>query len=168
MTNKISWLAIIISISSTVMAADYSALIMPNTMLTPGMINPNATVELLCNSTGANPDKSSGTKVRKVSKATELQVYNKYQLIDHVGYCAQSPRGCEIDHLVSLELGGSNNSSNLWPQSYGGMWNAVQKDTLEDKLGKLVCKGTISLSDAQSAISTDWIQAYKKYIGVKK
>ena len=165
LTNKLSALAIAISLTSVAYAADYSTFLLPNPSLTTGAVNPNATAELLCSSTGANPDYASGTKVRNVTKKVALGVYHKYQLNNHIGYCDQSPRGCEMDHLISLELGGSNDSSNLWPQSYGGLWNATQKDTLENKLAKLVCNGTISLTDAQSAISTNWIDAYKKYVG---
>ena len=38
------------------------------------------------------------------------------------------------------------------------------KDKLETRLHKLVCYGKITLEEAQEAISTDWVKAYKKYI----
>ena len=39
------------------------------------------------------------------------------------------------------------------------------KDKLENKLHKLVCDGAIDLKVAQRAIATDWIEAYRKYVG---
>ena len=71
----------------------------------------------------------------------------------------------EVDHLISLELGGSNDTRNLWPESYYGMWGARVKDALENRLHALVCDGKMSLRDAQLMISTDWIETYKNVIG---
>ena len=39
------------------------------------------------------------------------------------------------------------------------------KDRLENKLHSMVCKGEIDLKTAQREIATDWIAAYKKYVG---
>jgi hypothetical protein len=70
----------------------------------------------------------------------------------------------EVDHLISLELGGSNDIKNLWPESYRTEpWNAHVKDKLEDRLHDLVCAGRISLAEAQRAIATDWIAAYRRF-----
>ena len=80
-------------------------------------------------------------------------------------YGMTSGKGYEIDHLISLELGGSNNPANLWPESYFGPWNAHIKDRLEDKLHELVCKGTLDLPEAQHDIATNWIYTYIKYLG---
>lgn len=72
----------------------------------------------------------------------------------------------EIDHLISLELGGTNEITNLWPQSYlTTPWNAHLKDKLENRLHKLVCNGVITLDTAQKEIREDWTKAYEKYIG---
>ena len=62
----------------------------------------------------------------------------------------------EYDHLVSLELGGANATSNLWPEP-GSIPNA--KDAVENRLHKEVCDGRISLAAAQQAIATDWTTA---------
>jgi len=59
----------------------------------------------------------------------------------------------ELDHLVSLELGGSNDLSNLWPEA-GSIPN--QKDATENKLRRMVCTGQISLHEAQERIATNW------------
>lgn len=77
----------------------------------------------------------------------------------------------EVDHLISLELGGSNNLENLWSQSYHTKpFNAHLKDALENRLHWLVCHDRLDLADAQREISIDWVAAYDKYIthGPKK
>jgi hypothetical protein len=66
----------------------------------------------------------------------------------------------EIDHLVSLEIGGRDVLANLWPQPQP---QAREKDHgTEDPLPKLICAGKISLKDAQACISGDWVACEKK------
>jgi hypothetical protein len=72
---------------------------------------------------------------------------------------------CEVDHLISLELGGSNDIKNLWPEPYLPRPGARQKDVLENWLHKQVCSGKMPLSDAQRMIATDW---YAPYLAIKK
>ena len=69
----------------------------------------------------------------------------------------------EEDHLIPLKLGGApKDSRNLWPE-IGGIPN--KKDTLEKRLKTSVCNGTLTLAEAQSAIGTDWAEAYVLYVG---
>jgi hypothetical protein len=99
-------------------------------------------------------------KVRNVTAQMKREVYALYGLKTH------EPREYEVDHLISLELGGSNSVKNLWPQSYRtSPWNAKVKDTLENRLHGMICHGEISMETAQNAIKKDWIAAYKKYVG---
>jgi hypothetical protein len=58
-----------------------------------------------------------------------------------------------IDHLVSLEVGGSNDISNLWPEPSD---EAKRKDAVENNLHGAVCNGSMSLADAQAQIRTWW------------
>merc|ERR1740121_518215 len=105
--------------------------------------------------------------VRKVNESEKNAVYDAYGLPghDHTGFCSGT-EGCEIDHLISLEIGGSNDLHNLWPQPYAGTpWNARVKDTLENRLKKLFCMGAMELQDVQTCISTDWVACYRKYMG---
>ena len=97
-------------------------------------------------------------KVRNVPLDVKRQVYAEYGIASH------KPGEYEVDHLISLELGGSNSIKNLWPQSYVTQpWNAHVKDKLENELHDEVCSGKIDLPTAQHEIAADWIAAYKKY-----
>ena len=62
----------------------------------------------------------------------------------------------ELDHLVSLELGGSNDARNLWIEP-GKIPNP--KDSVENALHKAVCDHKITLAAAQNAIATNWTTA---------
>lgn len=98
--------------------------------------------------------------VRDVPQSVKNQVYRQY------GVVSRAPREYEVDHLISLELGGSNSIRNLWPQSYVTQpLNARVKDRLENKLHQLVCDGKLPLEQAQREIATDWTAAYAKYVG---
>ncbi len=78
-------------------------------------------------------------------------------------------REYEEDHLVPLCLAGApQDPSNLWPQPRFGEWSADRKDVLEAKLCRLACDGKVALAEAQREIATDWIAAYRKYIGAPR
>lgn len=136
----------------------------PNRKLTPGAVDPLATVAQVCQrgyTSGYRPGLPHVTAnmVRHVTQATKTQVFAEYGL-------DPSQDMFEVDHLISLELGGSNDIKNLWPQSYTSMpYNAHIKDALEDRLHYLVCTThELTLKQAQQAIATDWVAAYKKYV----
>jgi hypothetical protein len=68
--------------------------------------------------------------------------------------------GYEIDHLVSIEIGGSEDIKNLWPQPADapGVIGFHTKDVVEDRSHKAVCSGKLTLEQAQDGIRTDWLQ----------
>jgi hypothetical protein len=68
----------------------------------------------------------------------------------------QTPGAYEIDHLIPLALGGSNDVANLWPEAAPGFHD---KDRVEDALHARVCAGRMSLEDAQRGFATDWTKA---------
>lgn len=137
--------------SSGFTAADQSgAPLLPDRTMTPGATLPVAVADI------AVPGYTQ--KVRNVPADVKRQVYAEYGITSH------KPGQYEVDHLISLELGGSNSLKNLWPQSYLTQpWNAHVKDQLENELHDEVCSGRVDLATAQHDIATDWIAAYKKY-----
>ena len=74
----------------------------------------------------------------------------------------------EQDHLIPICMSGSDDEKNLWMQprsSLEPVWNAERKDKLEAAMCQMICSGQIDLHVAQEAIRTNWIQAYRKYVG---
>ena len=126
---------------------------LPNPSLTPGAINPALTKEVIC----ANG--WSTKSVRGTTAKVKNAVYRAYGIKTH------KAGQYEIDHLCSLEIGGADVQSNLWPQSYTGAWNAHIKDELENTLHREVCSGKSDLATVQAEIKTNWIDCYKKHIG---
>lgn len=72
-------------------------------------------------------------------------------------------RSTELDHEIPLELGGSNDVSNLWPEPSDLRLAQFRnrKDDVENALKSAVCTlvRPIALLDAQRAIATDWTTA---------
>jgi hypothetical protein len=117
---------------------------MPNLALTPGAIQSSDTAAI-CTPGWAEAH-------RDVSYATEDDVAREYGLSSHYGY--------EIDHLIPLELGGSNAVANLWPEPYDSPYGATQKDGLEDYLHDQVCDHGLPLATAQQEIASNWYAAW--------
>lgn len=98
-------------------------------------------------------------RVRNVPVEIKREAYTTY------GVRSREPGEYEIDHLISLELGGSNSLKNLWPQSFRTHpWNAYVKDALENELHRRVCAGTIDLAKAQDVITHNWVIGYRIYV----
>jgi hypothetical protein len=126
---------------------------LPDPRLTPGDAFSRVSARSVCRPGYAR-------SVRAVPESVKRAVYGEYGIRSH------RPGEYEVDHLVSLELGGSNSIRNLWPQSYvTHPWNAHVKDRLENDLHRRVCHGELTLHDAQEAIRGDWIAAYRQYLG---
>ena len=138
---------------------------LPNPRLTPGAIDPAVTqdniAETIC--------RAGYTRgVRPPEAYTEAL---KRQQMDEYGYRGEHLRDFEQDHLVSLGLGGHpTDPRNEWPEPWqpADGWGADVKDALELRLHDLVCAGRLPLADAQRAIATDWIAAYRRYGGMDR
>lgn len=92
--------------------------------------------------------------VRHTTESVKNEVYAEYGVTKNKGICI---KGCEIDHLIPLELGGADTLTNLWPQPAP---QYKQKDKLENYLNRKVCSGEMALLDAQAMIRTGWHAAY--------
>jgi hypothetical protein len=136
--------------------------LLPDARLTPGDIASTNTNEVC---TAGYADRH-----RDVSAAKKKAIYAAYGLVAggrwrwvlgvHV-----FDSDFEVDHLISLQLGGSNDPRNLWPQSYRTRtFNATSKDSLENRLHWLVCHDRLQLAEAQRVIRVNWMDAYREFI----
>ena len=114
---------------------------------TPGDIIKTATKAQICVSGYAG-------SVRNVPTSEKNQVYAEYGILSH------TTGQYEVDHHVSLELGGSNNIANLWPEAASPKPGFHEKDKVENYLHSQVCSGAISLKQAQIEIATNWLAVY--------
>lgn len=121
----------------------------PDKTLTPGKVDPKVTAAMVCKH-------GYTAEVRSVPEHVHKEVFARYKIdyATHAGY--------EVDHFVSLELGGSNEVENLWPEPYVGTYTARQKDAVENWLHREVCKAKdpLPLADAQRMIIDDWVSVY--------
>jgi len=119
----------------------------PNSTLTPGTVMSTNLTEICTSGYSAS--------VRDVSQATKDQVFIEYRLSPN------QPTGTfEVDHLIPLELGGSNDITNLWPEPASPKPGFHEKDVLENYYHKQVCAGKMKLQDAQQSMATNWFQGY--------
>jgi hypothetical protein len=127
-----------------------SSLVKPNRQLTPGATRFVSTEELCA--TEVSDDASDA------SPEVKDRVLKRY------GLSGQLPTTYQLDYLISPQLGGTEDASNLWPEPAAATtWNVKTKDALEDRLRQMVCRGNLSLADAQRDLAIDWVSAYKKY-----
>ncbi len=122
---------------------------LPDPACTPGAVMSSATVEQIC-----TPGYSS--TVRNVPQALKQSVYAAY------GITTRQPGQYEMDHLVSLELGGSNDQSNLFPEAADPRPGFHEKDQVENYLHDQLCSHKMTLPQVQTAIATNWLQVYNQ------
>jgi hypothetical protein len=123
---------------------------LPDPACTPGARFRRATRATIC-----RPGYSRA--VRNVSASAKDAVYAAYGMTRHF-----NGADGEVDHLVSLELGGSNARANLFPERAPG---SHQKDRLENALHDEVCSGRLRLRTAQRLIARNWAAAYRARFG---
>jgi len=131
----------------------------PNLQITPGSFRAGLSKAKICSI-------KWGKDERHVTVAMKKQVFALYGYTgnDDPKCVPAGKRRCEIDHLISRELGGAVEVINLWPQAYGtSPWNAVLKDKLENRLHKEMCAGNITLKAARNMLVNDWRETYKRY-----
>jgi hypothetical protein len=131
---------------------------LPDSVCTPGAINPTVTAEVL-----ENPSfRTSCIRGQATSEAQKSDTYRRYE-IPHPSPNTGSTQTCELDHLISLELGGADTLDNIWPQC-GPDGVALseryfkRKDGVENFLARQVREGKMPLDEAQKGIASDWTQ----------
>ena len=95
--------------------------------------------------------------IRNVPQVEKFAVEREYGMRP-----AYYGRSIEIDHIISLELGGSNDIANLFPETGAGAADYHAKDRLENRLHDMVCAGQIGLRAAQRGIAADWESLYRR------
>jgi len=128
----------------------------PDPTLTPGDLLPGVTGQETCVSGYAK-------SVRSVTSDEKAAVYQRYGMANVSGQH-------EVDHFIPLTLGGSNALANLWPQPYtiAGTtpnYGAHEKDKVETYLHEQVCRGSLTLAQAQNEMRTDWVAVYQRVRG---
>jgi hypothetical protein len=125
---------------------------MPDTRCTPGATFAGVTAADVC-------VRGYASKVRHVTESTKRLVYAAYGITTH------RSGQYEVDHLISLELGGSNDPANLFPEAALPRPGFHEKDKVENFLHQQVCAGAISLRRAQHLIASAWLSVYRTLPG---
>jgi hypothetical protein len=124
----------------------HGSVLLNDLTVTPGKVRTTSTIEV-CHG-------GSTSQYRHTTAKEKAQVYQWYGVAKKPGVC------CEVDHLISLELGGADEVENLWPQPYLPAPGAHEKDLVENWLHREVCAGHIPLAKAQALIRVDWYAIY--------
>ena len=93
--------------------------------------------------------------VRSVSEKKKNQVYSDY------GVVSRTTGEYEMDHIIPLELGGSNDVKNLFPQPAEPRLGFHEKDRVENWLHDQVCNHGMPIKQAQEVIARNWTEAYE-------
>lgn len=121
---------------------------LPDRRCTPGSIDPavtQANIHRTICVTGYTK------RVRPPESQTEAFKFNDAYPAYGVAHRVKT----ELDHQVSLELGGSNDATNLWPEPEKSIPNT--KDRVENAAHAAVCSGRMTLVTAQNDIAKNWV-----------
>ena len=136
----------------------------PDPHCAPGALNPAVTPATLertiCRAGGYTGSVRPPDSVTEPEKRELMAAYGNTTPPSHV----------ELDHVVSLSLGGApNDPANLYPEpNYPGVPSDTYyhnpKDRLEQRLHQLTCQGRLPLARAQAALAHNWPAAYRRYV----
>lgn len=123
--------------------------LLPDPECTPGSVFEDASKEEICVS-------GYSKKARNVSEKTRKKVFAMYGIDYPVTFGSY-----ELDHLIPLSLGGSNEISNLWPKSAEPFPGFFEKNVTGNYLREEICAGRVALSIAQEQIAKNWFLIYQ-------
>ena len=124
----------------------------PDPLKSPGAVDPALTQDVI-----AAPGFTTKAE-RSVSEATKKKVFLEYGITSGFNHY-------EVDHIISVVCGGSEDIKNLWPEPFAEPWGAHTKDRLEAEFGRRIKSRKMKLADAQYKLSHDWVQAYIDLFG---
>lgn len=132
---------------------------------------------------GAYPDASIspgliGTTSLEALMQTNPTYSQKYRDVpDAVKQFVKQQYGCkgktEIDHILPLSIGGSNDVKNLWCEPehvYDDNerdWGYKTKDVLEAYMAREMKKGTFTVKQAQDCFLLDWVACYQSHLSIQ-
>lgn len=131
---------------------------LPDPACTPGAINPTVTADVL-----RDPTFRTGTVRDQLSSAAaKRKVYGWYGITPPKGNTGQN-QTCELDHVISLGLGGSDALENVWPECGPNDFPVGQREfKVKDAHAELSLmrqvKAGADLKDIQRRIAEDWTQ----------
>ncbi len=122
---------------------------LPDPACTPGAVFPDATREHICRA-------GYTQTVRNVPQKLREAVFAEY------GIPYPQPRGTfEVDHLIPLAIGGSNDIANLFPQPAAEI-GFREKDVVEVYMQEEVCAERVALGIAQERIAENWQDIFNR------
>jgi hypothetical protein len=127
---------------------------LPDRACSPGAIFVGVSLATVC-TTGYS------ARVRNVGTDERASIFREYGLPFR-----SYGRRYEVDHIVALELGGSNDAANLYPEAASPAPGYQVKDRLENRLHRLVCAHQLPLGVVQRDIARNWVALYRQVYGV--
>lgn len=97
------------------------------------------------------------------ASAEPIAKWQRDQALERYGRRSSEFTG-ELDHLIPVSLGGTNDPDNLWPLPSNKDMGPAEKKALEEKLHQMVCANSMSLKAAQDAIKKNWVKAFNEYV----
>ena len=141
---------------------DGVAYAIPDPACTPGAVNPTLTLSIL-----KRPAFRTACERNQATSANAKNGTYDWYVIAHPANNTGANQICELDHLISIEIGGADTLDNIWPQCgpAGVPLNDrffKQKDLVENYLADQVRAGKMALGDVQAGIARDWTQYLKE------
>lgn len=128
--------------------------IVPDPILTPGVVATTDQADI-CGVVGGL---RYTERHRFTTQSMKDGTFSKYQIV-------KGGRDFEVDHRVPICAGGADVKENLWPQLGWLHPSYHDKDRLEDQICRLICKGSVSVTDGQAIFMGDWTLGYAKVFG---
>lgn len=128
----------------------HGKVLLPDSVVSPGLVASHSLAKICVVGYSSTQRHTSG--------ALKAKVYKAY------GVHNSTAHPYEIDHIISLELGGADSASNLFPQPYFQHPGAREKDVLENYLRREACAHRLPLDSAQAWLAKDWYAAYLRFI----
>lgn len=117
----------------------------PDKECTPGALFPDILRGDLCK-------RGYASTVKAVSKKIKTATYTAY------GITEEQKKNYTLDRFVPINLGGTNDQSNIWPQLTG---DSANKNKVESFLFEEMCSGRITVPQSQELASHKWQEAQK-------